>query len=125
MRRVTFARRFHRSRLRLVAAAFAAAAQLGVSAFAPVLDARAGTGAPSHVETYGVRLHFAHDPNDCAACTAQTLVGVTSAPAVPLVVAGDVTAEFAHAPLAAPLRADWRSDAPRAPPSLPDARSLS
>lgn len=69
-----FSLRFRRSRAVVLAAAFLAAAQFGVAAIAPVLDADAGRSAPAHVESFGIHLHFAHNPDDCAACLAQSIV---------------------------------------------------
>lgn len=125
MHRVTLAARFRRSRFRALAAALVAAAQFAVSSFAPMVDGRAGAGAPMHVEDFGVHLHFAHNPDDCAACTAQTLVGVASHAPVEFSAPDAAIAEVVRAALPAPARAGWRADAPRAPPALPTARSLS
>jgi len=116
---VSFASRFRRSRFRAFAAAFVAVAQFAVSSFAPTVDGRAGAGAPTHVESFGVHLHFAHNPDDCAACAAQTLVGLIAATPARVAGAGAVTAEFVLAPLPEPPRGTWRADAPRAPPLLP------
>ena len=121
---MTLAARYRRSRFRVCAAAFVAVAQFAVSSFAPMVDGRAGAGAPKHVEDLGVHLHFAHNPDDCAACTAQTLVGITSAAPVAPSARTVPLAEVVSAVLPAPARATWRADAPRAPPILPTARSL-
>jgi hypothetical protein len=123
MTRVTSVPRLRRSRLRAFAAAFVAVAQFAVSSFAPMVDGQAGAGAPTHVESFGVHLHFAHNPDDCAACSAQTLIGLAAA--TPAYVDGPAAAaaEFVLAPLPAPSRGSWRADAPRAPPLRP-ARTL-
>ena len=120
---MSFASRPRRSRLRALAAAFVAVAQFAVSSFAPMVDGRAGAGAPTHVESFGVHLHFAHNPDDCASCSAQTLVGLASA--APAYVDGHAAAaaEFVLAPLPEPSRGSWRADAPRAPPA-PTTRAL-
>ena len=123
MHRVPSAYRSRRSRLRAFAAAFVAVAQFAVTSFAPTVDGRAGAGAPTHVESFGVHLHFAHNPDDCAACSAQTLIGLASAPADPLADGDTATAEFVLASLPAPSRGSWRADAPRAPPA-PPSRAL-
>ena len=111
-----FSLRFRRSRAVVLAAAFLAAAQFGVAAIAPVLDADAGRSAPAHVESFGIHLHFAHNPDDCAACLAQSIVAAAPAvaPALPTAVAHPT--EFAsRAPVGAE-RDGWRPDVARAPP---------
>jgi hypothetical protein len=120
---VASALRRPRSRLRTLAAALVAAAQFGVATFAPALDASVGAGAPTHVESQGTRLHFAHNPDDCAACLAQTLIGVASPGAAPFDAAAAAPPVYATAALAAVTRVEWRSDAARAPPALSAARS--
>ena len=114
-----------RSRLRVFAAAFLAAAQFAVSAFAPALDAKAGTSAQVHVEEFGVALHFAHNPHDCAACTAITLIGVTSPASRPLAERNAASMAFAVLPPEGVARTSWRPDSPRAPPAISIARSIS
>lgn len=58
-----------------VAALIAAALQFSLIAFGPIVDGRDGVGAPSHVEAFGISLHYSHNPDNCAACTAAALVG--------------------------------------------------
>jgi hypothetical protein len=111
-----FSLRFRRSRAVVLAAAFLATAQFAVTAVAPALDADAGRSAPAHVESFGIHLHFAHNPDECAACLAQSIVAVAPAvaPALPTRVARPT--EFAsRAPLGA-ARDGWRPDVARAPP---------
>ena len=111
-----FSVRFRRSRAVVLAAAFLASAQFAVSAIAPALDADAGRSAPAHVEAFGIHLHFAHTPDDCAACVAQSIVAV--APAVspaPSAPAAGFTEFASRAPLGAE-RDGWRPDGARAPP---------
>jgi hypothetical protein len=125
MLRVTLSARFRRSRFRVFAAALLATAQFAVSAFAPAVDSKAGTSAPVHVEAFGVALHFAHNPDDCAACTAITLIGVTSPAAPPLAERTATAMAFAVLPPEGVARTSWRPDSPRAPPALSSARSIS
>lgn len=116
--------RTRRSPFRRLAAAFLAAAQFSVVSFAPALDAAPDTNAPVHVEALGVHLHFVHNPDDCAACTAQTLVAVAPAAPSPLENALRATTAFEAADLSTPERSAWRPDAARAPPAPTGARSL-
>jgi hypothetical protein len=111
-----------RSRLRVLAAALVAASQFAVSALAPMADSHAGNSARSHVEDFGVHLHFAHNPDDCAACTALTLIGVAShgSPALPAPSAA-MEAFAVAAPVTA-ARIAWSPGAPRAPPTSVRAR---
>jgi hypothetical protein len=116
MPRMPFALRIRRSRTVVLAAAFLAAAQFAVAVVAPVLDADAAASAPAHVEAFGIHLHFAHNPDDCAACVAQSIVAVAPAlaPAHPALAAAHT--EFAsRAPIGAE-RDGWRPDVARAPP---------
>jgi hypothetical protein len=108
--------RRRRSRIRVLAAALVAASQFAVSSFAPIADSNAGNSAPSHVEAFGVSLHFAHNPDDCAACAAQTLVGITSSGSA-LRLAPEAPASV-RAPIASVTSTpvDWSPGAPRAPP---------
>ena len=110
---------FRRSRTRAFAAAMLAAVQLGVMALAPIIDAREGPSAPSHVEEFGTSLHYSHNPDDCAACTAVTLIGD-----LPRAVATLIPAAIRSAPrpvvrlaFTAPRAATPKS--PRAPPGSP------
>jgi hypothetical protein len=111
-----------RSRLRVLAAALVAASQFAVSAFAPMADSGAGNSAPSHVEAFGVSLHFAHNPDDCAACLAQSIIGITSHGSATLVAQDAATSEFDAAAPAAATRIAWSPGAPRAPPAPLRAR---
>ena len=116
MLRVPLALRIRRSRAFLCAAALLASAQFGVATVAPALDADAGRSAPAHVESFGIHLHFAHNPDDCAACLAQSIVAAAPAvaPALPTAVAHPT--EFAsRAPVGAECDG-WRPDVARAPP---------
>jgi hypothetical protein len=106
-----------RSKLRLLTAALVAASQFAVSSLAPIADSNAGKSAPSHVEAFGVSLHFAHNPDDCAACTAQTLVGVTSHGSRALNAPDAAASAFVATASVAVARIAWSPGAPRAPPA--------
>ena len=97
-------------------ATLAAAAQVSVSAFGPIVDGLGGEGAPSHVEAFGIRLHYSHNPDDCAACIAASLVAAlppSGLGVIPAVVRVLRVASRAIAPAAPGLPTP---KAPRAPP---------
>jgi hypothetical protein len=99
-----------------LAAVFAASAQFAVIAIGPVVDGLSGEGTPSHVEAYGIHLHYSHNPDDCAACAAASLVGVlprSSAAVIPEAVRIDGIARRTLAPSMARLDTP---KTPRAPP---------
>ena len=60
-------------RLKVFAAAFAAAAQLFLAA-APLGEARFGADERAHLEAAGTSLHHAHDEATCAACVSQHIL---------------------------------------------------
>ncbi len=111
-----------RSTFRVLAAALVAAAQFAVSSLAPIADSNAGNSAPSHVEAFGVSLHFAHNPDDCAACAAQTLIGITSSGSQALNAPDAAASAFAATASEAVARIAWSPGAPRAPPASARAR---
>jgi hypothetical protein len=110
-------------RIRKLAAAFIATAQFAIVAFGPLVDAWEPPSAPSHVEEFGVRLHYAHDPDNCAACAASHMVG--DAPRVPmpaLEMASHADARTVTIVAPAMFR-DGSPKSPRAPPrTAPAAR---
>jgi hypothetical protein len=61
-----------RTRIRLIAAAIAASAQL-LLAFTPFLESSA-PDARAHIENAGTRLHHAHNEDTCAACVSQHII---------------------------------------------------
>lgn len=61
------------TRLRLLAGAFAAAAQFALAG-APLAEARSGPDASAHIEQAGTSLHHAHDEATCVACVSQHLL---------------------------------------------------
>ena len=65
-----------RSRVLLLAAIIALAAQAVATLLAPAAEARASKSAPVHVESGGTHQHHSHNPADCAACIALQLTGV-------------------------------------------------
>lgn len=75
-------RKFRRPRSRiLVLAAFLALAAQGVATLlAPAAEARASRSAPAHVESGGTHQHHSHNPADCAACIALQLTGLPQLP---------------------------------------------
>jgi len=111
--------RRRRSPKRAVVAALLAAAQFGVVALAPVIDAREGPSAPSHVEEFGISIHYSHNPDDCAACAASTLIGD-----LPRALAAVIPASVRSAPrpairVAPSVRRTVTPKSPRAPPDSP------
>ena len=60
------------------------AAQL-LLAFAPLMEWQFGADARSHVEAAGTSAHHAHNPADCAACTARGLLAVVTGPIQPAI----------------------------------------
>ena len=54
-------------------------------AFAPLIEWQFGPDARAHVEAAGTRVHHAHNPADCAACSARGLLGVPNRPAEPAI----------------------------------------
>ena len=105
-----------RARFRAYAAAFIAATQFAVVAFGPLVDASEGRSAPSHVEETGTRLHYSHNPDNCAACAAATLVGDSPRTAAVLPLAEILPAiTLAVSPALVAMR-DGTPKSPRAPP---------
>ena len=54
-------------------------------AFAPLIEWHSGPDARAHVEAAGTSAHHAHNPADCAACSARGLLGVPNRPAEPAI----------------------------------------
>lgn len=105
-------------RVRLLAGAFAAAAQF-VIAGAPLAEARSGPDAGAHVEKAGTSLHYAHDEATCIACVSQhLLLGAEPARAATFEIVASSTL-----PRTLVLDSDWRAPRffakPRAPPAIP------
>ena len=104
-----------RSPLTLVIALLALIAQVTV-AFAPLAEGRRGMG--SHVESRGVKLHYAHDEATCASCQARSIHGTPRAPAVPVPVLTEVATAVATARVDVDNAERFSQDNPRAPPGL-------
>jgi hypothetical protein len=113
---VTKSTRVHRSRFRLLTAALVATAQFAVVAFGPLVDASEGASAPSHVEETGTRLHYSHNPDNCAACAAATLVGDSPRTAAVLPLAEILPATTSAVSPALVAIRDGTPKSPRAPP---------
>lgn len=107
-----------RVKLRLLAAAVAAAAQILLAA-APLAEASFGPDSSAHVEVAGTDLHHGHDEATCAACVSQHLVAA-SEPVRSARYGSLASASRLHA---AVLRADSQSPQfftkSRAPPATP------
>ena len=69
-----------RSRVLILAAFLALAAQGVATLLAPAAEARASHSAPAHVESGGTQKHHSHNPADCPACIALQLTGVPQTP---------------------------------------------
>src|SRR5262244_2334714 len=85
----------HRPRRRhpltLVIAFLALIAQVTV-ALSPLAEGRR-PGMASHVESGGVKLHYAHDEATCASCQARSIHGTPRVAAVPLPPSTEVSAD--------------------------------
>jgi len=107
-----------RRRVKALAAAFAAAAQLFLAA-APLAEIRFGADEKAHVEAAGTSLHHAHNEANCAACVSQHILstaelGRTARFAIITSAAHPATGE-----LRANSRAQWFFARARAPPTTP------
>ena len=117
MNSVPYAVRPPRQSFRAIAAIVALVAQLVATMLAPAADAHAGASAPQHVEAAGTRLHYSHNPTDCASCAAQQLVGLLErAHGAPRPTAARRALRVA-APLEPSIPGEFSPGAPRAPPS--------
>jgi len=107
-----------RSRVLILAALLALAAQSVASLVAPAAEARASRSAPTHVESGGTHRHHSHNPADCAACIALQLNGIPQRPPAEKEIA--VEKRPIHPPpalhLASASRLDERHS--RAPPPI-------
>jgi len=105
-----------RRRFRALAIA-AAAVQLLVVAAGPLVEGGEGPSAPVHIERFGTSKHFSHNPDDCAACLAATLVAAPPRAALAVVpaVLRVAAPETRRAPRA--VRVAESPKSPRAPPA--------
>lgn len=116
-----FSRRRPRSlrtfRFRLFAALLAAVGQFGVTG-AVVGVSREAHSAPSHIERYGVDLHYAHNEATCAACAALGLHASVESPwapePLPAARAAVLVGRFEHGISAPRLLSNFS----RAPPTI-------
>jgi len=108
-------RKDRRNPLSLIIALVALIAQVTV-AFAPL--AEGGRGMASHVESRGVKLHYAHDEATCASCQARSIHGTPRAPTVAPPVVTEVATAVASARIVVRGAERFSQDNPRAPPVL-------
>ncbi len=94
-----------------------ALAQFDIVAVVPFADANEGRSAPSHVEAYGTRVHYAHDEANCAVCVARQLIGRTGL-SVRMAIPAEHAAEVVASVELPSISLDRFSVAsPRAPPA--------
>jgi hypothetical protein len=103
--------------LTLVIAFLALIAQVTV-ALSPLAEARRGPGMASHVESGGVKLHYAHDEATCASCQARSIHGTPRAITVALPPSSEVATAVATASVRVVAADRFSQDNPRAPPGL-------
>jgi hypothetical protein len=102
--------------LTLIVAFLALIAQVSV-ALSPLAEGRR-PGMASHVESGGVKLHYAHDEATCASCQARSIHGTPRASAVPLPTATEVAAAVPTTLVRIDAADRFSQDNPRAPPRL-------
>jgi hypothetical protein len=102
--------------LTLVIAFLALIAQVTV-ALSPLAEGRR-PGMASHVESTGVRLHFAHHEATCAACQARSIHGTPRAADVGLPPSSEVGTIVATTRVRVVTAERFSQDNPRAPPGL-------
>ena len=101
--------------LTLVIAFLALIAQVTV-AMSPLAEGRPGMGA--HVESSGVKLHYAHNEATCASCQARSIHGTPRAADVSLPPSNEVATAVASAQVRVVAADRFSQDNPRAPPRL-------
>jgi hypothetical protein len=102
--------------LTLIIAFLALIAQVAV-AFSPLAEGRR-PGMASHVESGGVKLHYAHDEATCASCQARSIHGTPRAADVGLPPSSEVATTVASAQIRVAAADRFSQDNPRAPPRL-------
>ena len=105
-----------RQPLTLVIAFLALIAQVTV-AMSPLAEGRR-PGMASHVESGGVKLHYAHDEATCASCQARSIHGTPRAADVGLRPSTEVSTTVAEAQVRVVVADRFSQDNPRAPPRL-------
>ncbi|HEV8447172.1 MAG TPA: hypothetical protein VGQ44_10140 [Gemmatimonadaceae bacterium] len=112
----TLTRHRRRPTLTLVIALVALIAQVAV-ALSPLAEGRRPEMA-SHVESGGVKLHYAHNEATCASCQARSIHGTPRAADVGLRPSTEVSATVAEARVHVVAADRFSQDNPRAPPRL-------
>jgi hypothetical protein len=110
------AHRPKRHPLTLIVAFLALIAQVTV-ALSPLAEGRR-PGMASHVESGGVKLHYAHDEATCASCQARSIHGTPRAVDVGLRPTIGVATLVATASVLVVAADRFSQDNPRAPPRL-------
>ena len=112
----TLHRTARRHPLTLIVAFLALIAQVAV-ALSPLAEGRR-PGMASHVESGGVKLHYAHDEATCAACQARSIHGTPRALDVALPSTTEVAASVPTTLVRVETADRFSQDNPRAPPGL-------
>lgn len=99
-----------------LAISLVAVAQLSLG-FAPIVDGQQGPDARAHIDQAGTTLHHAHNPANCAACTARGLIA-SAIPREPDSVFFALSTQFFVTADSQSARSAWVLAArPRAPPA--------
>lgn len=107
-----------RVRLKVFAAAFAAAAQLFLAA-APLAEVRFGEVEKAHIESAGTSLHHAHDAASCAACVSQHILSSAEPGRIARFTIIASAPHLTTTALRLDSRAHWFFARSRAPPATP------
>jgi len=108
--------RLKRNPLTLVIALLALIAQVTV-ALSPLAEGRR-PGMASHVESDGVKLHYAHNEATCASCQARSIHGTPRAADVAVIPSTEVSTTVAEAQVRVVAADRFSQDNPRAHPRL-------
>jgi hypothetical protein len=111
-------KRATRVRLKVFAAAFAAAAQLCL-AVVPLGEERFGADERAHIEPAGTSLHHAHDEATCAACVSQHILSAAEPGRIARFTVVASAPHFTTAALRFDSRTLWFFARSRAPPVTP------
>jgi len=107
-----------RVRLKVFAAAFAAAAQLFLAAV-PLAEVRFGADEKAHIEAAGTSLHHAHDEATCAACVSQHILSTAEPGRIARFALATSAPRLTTAALRFDSRSHWFFARSRAPPVIP------
>lgn len=107
-----------RLRLKVFAAAFAAAAQLFLAAV-PLGEVRLDTDERAHIEAAGTSLHHAHDEATCAACVSQHILSTAEPGRIARFILVNSAPHLTTTALRFDSRAHWFFARSRAPPAIP------